>query len=109
MKACNCSTKSLIEANLSKPDLNIRMLESELGMNRTKIHRKLVALTDMSATAFIRFVRLSKASQILRGDKDKTISKIAKEVGFSSLSYFTRCFHKLFGMNPTDWRNDGFS
>ena len=101
--------KAIIEKNLSKNDLNVHLLEKELGMSRTKLHRKISESAHMSATAFIRFIRLTKASQILRGGKEKTISKIAKEVGFSSLSYFTRCFHKIFGMSPSDWRNKKIS
>lgn len=96
--------KSIIEKNLAKRDLDVHLLERELGMSRTNIHRKLAVLAHMSATEFIRFVRLTKASQLLRGDKDKTIAHIADEVGFKNYSYFTRCFHKLFGMSPRKWR-----
>jgi AraC-like DNA-binding protein len=40
----------------------------------------------------------------LREDKKKTVSEIAYDVGFTSLSYFTRRFHEKFGVSPTDWR-----
>ncbi len=96
--------KTIIEKNMAKSDLDVHILEKELCMSRTNIHRKLSVLAHMSATQYIRFIRLTKASQLLRGDKDKTISTIAKEVGFASHSYFTRCFHKLFGMSPQRWR-----
>ncbi len=96
--------KTIIEENISDVGFDIHHLERELGMSRTKIYRKLTALTDMSATEFIRSVRLTKASEILRGDKAKTISEIAYDVGFTSLSYFTRRFHEMFGVSPTEWR-----
>ncbi len=96
--------KAFIEAHLDDIDLDVHSLEKQFIMSRTTLHRKLVALTDMSATAFIRFVRLTKASEILRGEKDKTISEVAYTVGFASLSHFTRSFHELFGVTPTTWR-----
>lgn len=96
--------KIIIENNISDVGLNIHHLERELNMSRTKIYRKLTALTDMSATEFIRSVRLNKASEILRGGGNKTISEIAYDVGFTSLSYFTRRFHEMFGVSPTEWR-----
>ena len=96
--------KTIIEKNISDVDLDVHVLEKEMSMSRAKIHRKLIAITDMSATELIRFVRLTKASEILRGHKDKTISEIAYDVGFTSLSYFTRRFHEKFGVSPTEWR-----
>ena len=93
------------EVHLDDTDLDVHILEKQFSMSRTKLHRKLAALTNMSTTAFIRFVRLTKASEILRGDKNQTISEIAYTVGFTSLSHFTRCFHDLFDMSPSQWRD----
>ena len=98
--------KAFIEAHLEDPDLDVHILEKQFGMSRTTLHRKLAALTDMSATAFIRHVRLTTASEVLRDEKDKTISEIAYAVGFASLSHFSRCFHELFAMTPSQWRDE---
>ena len=97
--------KAFIEVHLDDTDLDVHILEKQFSMSRTKLHRKLAALTNMSTTAFIRFVRLTKASEILRNDKNQTISEIAYTVGFTSLSHFTRCFHDLFDMSPSQWRD----
>ena len=98
--------KAFIESHLDDTDLDVHILEKQFGMSRTKLHRKLAALTDMSATEFIRFIRLTKARDMLRHEKDKTISEVAFAVGFTSLSYFARRFTALFGKSPTDWRED---
>jgi AraC-like DNA-binding protein len=96
--------EKIIEQNISDTQFNVHSLEKTLGMSRSHIHRKLIGVTNMSATEFIRFVRLTKASNLLREDKNKTVSEIAYDVGFTSLSYFTRRFHEKFGVSPTDWR-----
>lgn len=97
--------KAFIQVHLDDTNLDVHILEKQFSMSRTKLHRKLAALTNMSTTAFIRFVRLTKASEILRDDKDQTISEIAYTVGFTSLSHFTHCFHALFDMSPSQWRD----
>jgi len=72
-------------------------------MSRTQVHRKLKALTNLSASLFIRQVRLQKALVLLQ-QTELTVSEIAYQVGFSSPNYFTRCFAEQFAQTPTDVR-----
>ena len=73
-----------------------------MAMSRSQIHRKLKALTDQSASSFIRNYRLHRAAELLKLETGN-ISEIAYEVGFSSQTYFSTCFHKLFGLTPSDY------
>ena len=91
---------SFVEANLSDPDFSIEALQKELGISRMQLHRKLKALTDKSATDFIRTVRLKIAAERLQNGVDN-VSQIAYQVGFNSLSYFTKCFKEQFGVLPS--------
>ncbi|HEX5171569.1 MAG TPA: ATP-binding protein, partial [Cyclobacteriaceae bacterium] len=91
---------SLVEQNLSDPDFSIEDLQRELGISRMQLHRKLKALTDKSATEFIRTVRLKMAAERLQRGVDN-VSQIAYQVGFNSLSYFTKCFKDQFGVLPS--------
>ncbi len=91
---------SFVEANLSDPDFSIDALQKELGISRMQLHRKLKALTDKSATDFIRTVRLKIAAERLQNGVDN-VSQIAYQVGFNSLSYFTKCFKEQFGVLPS--------
>jgi len=70
-------------------------------MSRTQVHRKLKALTNLSASLFIRQIRLQKALVLLQ-QTELTVSEIAYQVGFSSPNYFTRCFTEQFFQTPTD-------
>lgn len=89
-----------IEANIDNPDLSVTNLLEAAAMSRTNLYRRLTAKTGMSATAFIRYVRLTKARDLLLCQSDLTISEIAFSVGFNSLSYFTKRFTEVFGICP---------
>lgn len=91
---------SMVEAHLSDTDFTVENLQKELGISRMQLHRKLKALTDKSATEFIRTIRLRIAAEKLQAGHDN-VSQIAYQVGFNSLSYFTRCFKEQFGVIPS--------
>ncbi|HEY3386287.1 MAG TPA: helix-turn-helix transcriptional regulator, partial [Saprospiraceae bacterium] len=63
------------------------------------------ALTGMSATHFIRHIRLTKAREFLKSG-DMNITEIAYQVGFSDPNYFTRCYGEEFGESPSETRNN---
>jgi len=73
-----------------------------LGISRTNLHRKLKALTGTSATEFIRKIRLQRAAQLVQ-QNTLTVSEIAYQVGFESLSYFSKSFQEEFGMSPSEY------
>lgn len=93
---------SLVEAHLSDTDFSVEHLQRELGISRMQLHRKLKALTDKSATEFIRTIRLRIAAEKLQAGQDN-VSQIAYQVGFNSLSYFTKCFKEQFGVTPSGY------
>ncbi|MGB1242361.1 MAG: hybrid sensor histidine kinase/response regulator transcription factor [Chitinophagales bacterium] len=91
-----CTT---IEAHLSDEQFGVEVLAEAVGMSRVHLNRKLKALTDQSANKFIRNLRLQKAAELLR-QKTGNVSEIAFEVGFSSTSYFVKCFRDKYGVTP---------
>lgn len=93
---------SMIENNLADPDLGVDHLMNEAHLSRSQLHRKLKALTGHSATEFIRTVRLKRAAQLLQ-QQHGTVAETAYAVGFNSLSYFSKCFQKQFGVAPRDY------
>ena len=91
---------TMVETHLSDTDFSVENLQKELGISRMQLHRKLKALTDKSATEFIRTIRLRIAAEKLQAGQDN-VSQIAYQVGFNSLSYFTKCFKEQFGVIPS--------
>ncbi|GAG97651.1 unnamed protein product, partial [marine sediment metagenome] len=91
-----------VNIHLSDPEFNVNQFSKELAMSRQQMHRKFRAVVDQSATEFIRVFRLKKAAELLT-KKTGTVSEIAYDVGFSSLSYFTRSFQQQFGTSPSEY------
>lgn len=58
----------------------------------------------MSVSEFVTSVKIRKSLELLR-NSGQTIAEIAYEVGFSSPSYFARCFKEQFKMSPSDYQN----
>ncbi|HET8753833.1 MAG TPA: ATP-binding protein [Salinimicrobium sp.] len=96
--------KQVVEEYLGDETFNMEKLGEGVGMSRSQIHRKLHALTDQSATQFIRSYRLNRAIDLVRQNA-ASISEIAYTVGFGDPSYFSKCFHEEFGMTPREAQN----
>jgi signal transduction histidine kinase/DNA-binding response OmpR family regulator len=91
-----------IEKQIADPDMNVNHLIDEIHLSRSQLHRKLKALTGMSATEFIRTVRLRRAAHLLE-EHFGSIAEVVYAVGFSNLSYFSKCFQKQYNMSPRDY------
>ena len=83
--------RRLIEENMSDSELSVEELGSKMGMSRVQLYRKIKALTNYSPVELLRIARLKKAASLL-ASSEKTISEITYEVGFTSPSYFTKCY-----------------
>jgi CheY-like chemotaxis protein len=91
--------RSYAKKHLADPDLNVEQLAAEIGLSRVQLYRKVKALTGYSPVEVIRIMRLKEAEKRLKST-DKTVAEIAYEVGFSSPSYFSKCYRELFGILP---------
>ena len=94
--------RKLIEENLADSELSVEDLGSKMGLSRVQLYRKIKALTNYSPNELLRIARLKKAASLL-ASSEKTISEITYEVGFTSPSYFTKCYKEYFGESPTDF------
>lgn len=93
--------QQVIDKNLDNSDLTVDMIGAEVNLGRVQLYRKCKASSGMSPNELLRTARLNKAYQLLR-DKDMTVSEVAYAVGFSSPSYFAKCYKDLFGKNPSN-------
>lgn len=92
----------LLEKHLADSELSVEELGSKMGLSRVQLYRKIKALTNYSPNELLRIARLKKAASLL-ASSEKTISEITYEVGFTSPSYFTKCYKEHFGESPTDF------
>lgn len=94
--------KSLLDAKLGDSNLNVEDLGKDMGLSRVQLYRKIKSLTNYSPNELLRIARLKKAASLL-ASSDMTVAEIGYEVGFSSPSYFTKCYKEQFGESPTDF------
>lgn len=93
--------KEIVEENLGNEQFGVKDLARAAGMSRSKIHRKLQKITSQSTSQFIREIRLDHAFEMLQ-NQVATVSEISYRVGFSSPTYFSKCFHEYYGFPPRD-------
>jgi len=93
---------TIIEHHLIDSNFSVDVLASELNLSRSSLHRKLRALTNQSATEFVKFVRISKSIKLIEVG-ETNIDEICFKVGFNSHSYYSMCFRKQLGQTPSDY------
>ncbi len=89
----------IIEENISNERFGVSELARETSMSRSNLLRKIKKLTKLSVSQFIRQVRLKHAMEMLR-QTSLNVSEVSYKVGFSSTSYFIKCFHDYYGYPP---------
>ena len=75
-----------------------------MAVSRSSLQRKLKGLLGATPNDYIKLIRLKTAAQMLQSGSYR-INEVCYMVGFSSLSYFTRCFTSQFGIRPKDYIN----
>lgn len=94
--------RKIVEDNLIDSELNVDEIGRNMGLSRVQLYRKIKSLTNYAPNELVRIIRLKTAEQLLI-NSEKTISEIAYETGFTSPSYFTKCFREYFNESPTDY------
>ncbi len=92
----------IMEADLSNPELNIKLISEELCVSRTKLYYKLKSLTGKTPNEFFKTYKLNRSVELIKEGRYK-ISAIADMVGFSSPSHFAASFKKQFGFLPSKY------
>ena len=92
----------LILENLSNEQFGVSELAEAMNMSRSNLLRKIKKQTELSASQFIRKVRLGKSMELLKEDS-LTVSEVSYQVGFGSTSYFIKCFREEYGHSPGEF------
>lgn len=92
----------IIEENMNNNLLNVEFLASEIGMSRANLYRKVQSILNDTPVNFIKTIKLKRAVQLLKKNQ-MYISEVAYMTGFNNQKYFSKCFHKEYGMSPTEF------
>ena len=95
--------RKIIQENLSNSDLSVEQIGDEIGLSRVQLYRKVKALTGYSPVEMLRKARLMRARHLLQ-TTDKSVSEVAYAVGFSTPSYFSKCYKEEFDLQPAQER-----
>ena len=95
----------IVEQQMAETEFDVAGFSKEMSLSRQQLFRKLKALTGFSPTDFVRTIRLNKAASLL-ANRIGTVSEIAYDVGFSTLSYFTKSFQEQFGVTPSEYMEE---
>lgn len=98
--------REIIASHISNDHFDVSIMAQKMGMSRSTLNRKMRSHTGMSTGDYIREIRLTKAMELLKGSHI-SITEIAFECGFKSLTYFDTCFKKHFGYSPREIRMNG--
>ena len=97
--------RNIIQSHIADTDFSVERIGEEIGLSRVQLYRKVKALTGLSPVELMRKARLQRARQLIERT-DKSMAEIAYEVGFTSPSYFNKCFKDEYGTSPGTLRND---
>ena len=95
--------RTLIEENIDNPDFSVEEFGRSIGMSHAQLYRKIKALTDYSPNEYVRVTRLRQAAALLSAS-ELTVAEVAYRAGFSSPSYFAKCFRRLYNETPADYQ-----
>ena len=93
--------QELVRQNMRDEQFSIDELAEQMNMSRSSFYRKIKALTDMTPVDYMKTQRLERAAALLR--QGQRITEVADQVGFTSSSYFAKCFRAKYGVLPKDY------
>ena len=93
-----------IESNFSNPDFGVEDIAALLNISRSSLNRKMRDILNTTANNYIRDKRIEKAEELLR-TSSMQVNEICYKVGFTTPSYFIKCFRKKYGMSPNEYAN----
>jgi TolB-like protein/AraC-like DNA-binding protein len=99
--------EAIILDNISNEQFGVSELANLMNMSRSNLLRKIKKQTQLSASQFIREVRLKKGWELLK-QTEFTVSEISYRVGFGTNSYFIKCFREYYGYSPGEVRKRAF-
>jgi AraC-like DNA-binding protein len=89
----------ILETNWQQSEFDVEDYSREMAMSKSQLYRKTIQLTGLPPNILLKEFRLEKAKDLMR-KKHFNIAQITFDSGFSSPSYFTKCFKNKYGLLP---------
>ncbi len=96
--------KQIVLHYIEDENFGANELASKINLSTSQLLRRIKNITGKTTNEFIRDLRLHEAAKLIKEDK-YTASEISFQVGFSSPSYFNKCFHDHFGLTPGEYKD----
>jgi DNA-binding response OmpR family regulator len=93
-----------IRKNMKDTQMDIEKLAEHMNMSRPTFYRKIKSLSALSPKELIDITRLKKAASLI-AENEFSLAEIARMVGYSSQSLFSRNFQKHFNASPQEYMN----
>ena len=90
-----------IRDNISEEEFSIDVMAKQMNMSRSSFYRKLKSVTSMTPVDYLKNYRLDYSAQLLLDGV--RVTEVAAMSGFTSSSYFAKCFKAKFGMIPKEY------
>ncbi len=95
----------IVNRHLDDPEFSATALCEESHWPAKQIYRKIKQLTGLSTVEFIRDIRLQNAASLLEQGK-LSVSEIMYMSGFTTASYFSKCFKARYGVSPSEYQRN---
>lgn len=93
----------IMDAQMDNSNLTIDEFAQHLGMGRTVFYQKLKSIVGLSPVDFVREMRIKRAKQLIETG-EYNVSTVAYMTGFNDPKYFSKCFKKKYGVNPSEFQ-----
>lgn len=97
--------QKLLECNFADSEYSIEMLSHDIGLSRMQLYRKVRQITGFTPNDLLRKIRLEEARRLLL-ESDISIKEVGYACGFSSSSYFIKCYREIFHITPSETRKN---
>lgn len=94
--------KETIDKHFNDSSLSVAVLSEAAGVSQSYFRREFKSCFGVPPVEYIRNVKIENAKMLLRSGL-YSISDIATESGFDSISYFSSTFKKLCGTTPSKY------
>lgn len=96
------SVQRYVEENFADMNLSLTQISQSIGLSAKYISKLYHMETGERLLDYINSVRIAKAKNLMR-EKRAPLSDISQAVGYSNVKTFRRAFHKIEGVNPSEF------